>query len=89
MEIEGDIEPKCEAAYNLVAFSANVARLMERIKESEHGSTLITVQPKVNELSLLVHPLLIAISANFKKENHEKTKDYDWAKTEVESIPMM
>ena len=31
----------------------------------------------------------MAISANFKKENHEKTKDYDWARTEVESIPMM
>ena len=64
-------------------------RHIERIKESEHGSTLITVQPQINELTLLIHPLLLAIGANFKKENHEKVKDYDWSKIEVDSIPMM
>jgi hypothetical protein len=31
-------------------------------------------------LSQLIHPLLIAVGANFKKENHEKTKDYEWGK---------
>jgi hypothetical protein len=62
---------------------------MERIKESEHGSTLITIQPKINELTLLLHPLLMAIGANFKKEHHEKVKDFDWSKIKAESIPMM
>ena len=64
-------------------------KIMERIKESEHGSTLVTVQPEIEELGLLIHPLLVAISANFKKENNEKIKDFDWSKVEVESIPMM
>jgi hypothetical protein len=70
MEVENDIEPKSISAKELVAFSSNVIKVMEKIKESEHGSTLITVQPKVEELTLLIHPLLIAIGANFKKENH-------------------
>lgn len=69
MELEKDIEPKCEKTENLIAFSSNVVKLMEKIKESEHGSTLVTVQPQISELTLLIHPLLIAISANFKKEN--------------------
>ena len=47
------------------------------------------MQPKIDELSLLVHPLLLAVGANFKKEMHEKVKDYDWSKIEVDSIPMM
>lgn len=64
-------------------------KIIERIKESEHGSTLVTVQPKIDELGLLVHPMLVAISANFKKENNEKVKDFDWSKVEVDSIPMM
>ncbi len=38
---------------------------------------------------MLIHPLLIAISANFKKQNHEKTKDFQWGKIDVDSIPMM
>lgn len=62
---------------------------MERIKESEHGSTLVTIQPRVEELTMLFHPLLVAVAANFKKENHEKEKDYNWAATKVESIPLM
>jgi hypothetical protein len=49
----------------------------------------VTIQPKIDELGLLIHPLLIAISSNFKKENNEKIKDFDWSKIEVESIPMM
>lgn len=64
-------------------------KIIEKIKESEHGSTLVTVQPKIDELGLLIHPMLIAISANFKKENNEKVKDFDWSKVEVDSIPMM
>lgn len=50
---------------------------------------MITVQPKINELTLLFHPLLAAIAANFKKENNEKTKDMIWSKIDVQSIPMM
>jgi hypothetical protein len=50
---------------------------------------LVTIQPKIDELGLLIHPLLIAISSNFKKENNEKIKDFDWSKIEVDSIPMM
>lgn len=46
--MENDIEPKSEKTESLIAFCTNVVRLMERIKESEHGSTLITVQPKMD-----------------------------------------
>ncbi len=72
MEVENDIEPKSEKAESLIAFCSNVVKLMERIKESEHGSTLVAIQPRVEELTMLFHPLLAAVAANFKKENHEK-----------------
>lgn len=31
----------------------------------------------------------MAIGTNFKKESHEKTKDYEWGKIQVDHIPMM
>ena len=54
----------------MIAFCNNTVKVIEKIKESEHGSTLITIQPKIDELGLLIHPMLLAIGANFKKENH-------------------
>ena len=48
--------------------------IMESIKESEHGSTMVTVQPEIGELTMLLHPLLWTIAATFKKENYEKVK---------------
>ena len=32
MEVENDVEPKCEVAENLIAFCGNVVKMMERIK---------------------------------------------------------
>ena len=89
MEDENNIEPKCEKTENLVSFCVNIMKIMEKIKESEHGSTMVTIQPQIGELTLLLHPLLWATAATFKKENHEKAKDFDWSQVPAESIPMM
>ena len=57
---------------------------MEKVKESEHGATLINVIPEVKQLTYVVHPLLTAVYANFKKENLEKQTNFNWK----DSVPV-
>jgi hypothetical protein len=50
---------------------------------------LVTIQPKINELTYVIHPLLACIYSNFKKENLEKQKDFNWINIPVERLPTM
>ena len=54
--------------------------IMENIKDSEHGSTLMSVQPPVNELTHVLHPIFPSIYGHFLKEKEESGIKFEMRK---------
>ncbi len=43
--------------------------ILEEMKDKKHGPALISVQPKIGELTYVLHPVMWAIYAMFYKES--------------------
>ena len=74
-------------------YTSVLMKIMENNKESEHGSTLMTPQPFVNNLTHLLHPFFPAIYGHLWKEKEdqqfkgEMKKGYDeYRKKFIEQI---
>lgn len=53
----------------LNSFVANVTMILEEMKDKKHGPSLISVQPKIGELTYVLHPVMWSIYAMFYKES--------------------
>lgn len=73
--VSSHLENKSHLNAQLLSWISGVVHILEGIKESEHGSTLMAAQPCVGDLTYLIHPLLLPIYANLLREKGNKKKE--------------
>jgi hypothetical protein len=57
----------------LIKFTGNICACIDETIQKEKSSTLLLMQPQIDYLTYMVHPLLISIDTYCKEKDHELT----------------